>query len=259
MEYSKIGLAADFPREYDDSTAAPAAPLNFWAQCGNGQAALHWTEADHATSYTIWRAASGGRYGRVAVIAVPATGWDLGTSYTDTGLTNNAAYYYILTSENAHGRSAASLALEVTPGLRGSNKLAGRPIGSGGNPALAFDGLLTTYFEAANGWAGLDLGRPCVITEIRYSPRSDNTDTTARMCRGEFQGANDSAFTNPTTLYKVLATKGGAGTPVLIPQAIFNAAPFRYVRYIGPSGRSLVGEIEFYGYASDGAGIEPLQ
>jgi hypothetical protein len=87
-----------------------------------------------------------------------------------------------------------------------------------------------------------------VITQIRYSPRSDNTDTTARMCGGEFQGADDANFTHPVTLYKVLATKGGAGTPVLIPQGIFNSTPFRYVRYIGRSGNSLVGEIEFYGY-----------
>jgi hypothetical protein len=259
MEYSKIGLTADFPREYDDSTAGPAAPLNFWAQSGNGQAALHWTEADHATSYSIWRTAPGGRYARVGVRAVPATGCDLGTSYIDTGVSNNATYYYAVTSENAHGRSAPSLALKVTPSPRGSNKLVGRPIGSGGDPALAFDGQLTTYFETANGWAGLDLGRPCVITEIQYSPRSDNTDTTAKMFNGEFQGANNDAFADPVTLYKVLATKGGAGTPVLIPQAIFNATPFRYVRYIGAAGKSLVGEIEFYGYASDGRGLSKLQ
>jgi hypothetical protein len=68
------------------------------------------------------------------------------------------------------------------------------------------------------------------------------------MCGGEFQGANDPDFTNWVTLHRVLGTKGGAGTPVLIPQFIFNSTPFRYVRYVGHLGKSLVGEIEFYGY-----------
>ena len=194
MEYDKIGLTAEFPQEYNDSTAVPAAPINFWAQTGNGQVILHWTEADHASSYSIWRAASGGRYIRVGVSAVPATGWDLGTSYTDTGLTNGSTYDYVVTSENAAGRSGASLDVQVIPNPKGSNKLAGTPIGSGGNPALAFDGNLTTYFDTRHGWVAWTSAnraslrrfgtRPVVITRtprqgcatensrVRTTPRS---------------------------------------------------------------------------------------
>jgi parallel beta-helix repeat protein len=251
MEYDKIGLTADFPKEYNDSSAVPAAPLNIWAETGNTQATLHWTEADHATSYTIKRAAqSGGPYATVGTDPVPATGWDMGTSYTDAGLTNGTTYYYVVTATDATGESPVSLELSVTPNEKGSNKLSGTPIGSGGDYGMAFDGNLTTYFDSPNGWTGLDLGGTYVITKIQYSPRSDNTNTTARMCGGEFQGADDAGFTSPVTLYKVLATKGGAGTPVLIPQAIFNPTPFRYVRFIGRSGKTLVGEIQFYGYAA---------
>jgi hypothetical protein len=250
MEYARIGVTADFPREYDDRNAAPAAPLNLWAQAGNAQARLHWTEVDRATSYVIRRASTpGGPYVRIGTSAVPPAGWDLGTSYTDAGLNNDDSYYYVVAATGVAGEGPASLELKVTPNRKGSNKLVGRVIGAGGNGGLAFDGNLKTYFEAANGWVGLDLGRPCVITEIRYSPRSDNTDTTARMCGGEFQGATDPDFTDPVTLCRVLGTKGGAGTPVLIPQGIFNPTPLRYVRYRGSSGRTLVGEIEFYGYS----------
>lgn len=50
------------------------------------------------------------------------------------------------------------------------------------------------------GWAARDLGKAYIITEIRYSPRSDNTDTTSKLFGGEFQGSNDAKFTNPVTL-----------------------------------------------------------
>jgi hypothetical protein len=90
-----------------------------------------------------------------------------------------------------------------------------------------------------------------VITKIRYTPRSDNTDTTSRMCNGEFQGSNDPDFSNPVTLYKVLATKGGAGTPVLIPQQIHNNTAVRYVRFMGLKNQTTIAELEIYGRAGN--------
>ncbi len=256
MEYDKIGLTKDFPVEYNDLHAAPETPLNLWAQAGNGQATVHWTEVDRATSCTIKRATvPGGPYVTVGTRDVPATGWDLGTSFTDTDLTNGTTYYYNVTSSNEAGPSAASLGVAVTPSTTGSSKLSGTTIGVGGDTQAAFDGNLKTYFECNQGWAGLDLGSPSVITEIRYSPRSDNTDTTAKMSGGEFQGSNDPDFANPTTLFHVLSSKGGAGTPVLIPQAIFSSTPFRYVRYLGHSGKATIGEIEFYGYPASSGGL----
>jgi hypothetical protein len=169
-------------------------------------------------------------------------------------MTNGRTYYYIVAASNKAGESPFSLELQVTPSTTGSNKLTGTTIGTGGNTDDVFDGDLKTCFESDNGWVGLDLGTPSVVTKIRYTPRSDNTDTTSRMCNGEFQGANDSDFNHPVTLFKVLGTKGGAGTPVLIPQAIFNTTPFRYVRDVGPSGKSTIAEMEFYGYAGPSTG-----
>jgi hypothetical protein len=249
MEYDKIGVTADFPAVYNDLSSAPVAPLNFWAQTGDKQASLHWTEADRATTYAIKRATtSGGPYTPVGKSEVPPTGPDLGADFTDTGLTNGVSYYYVVTASNKAGESLPSTEIQVTPNHAGSNKLSGTTIGTGGKTDAAFDGDLKTYFQSPNGWAGLDLGSPNIITELRYSPRSDNTDTTARLCGGKFEASNDPDFTDAVTLYRVLATKGGAGTPVLIPQAIYDKTPYRYVRFIGSSGNSLIGEVEFYGY-----------
>lgn len=39
-----------------------------------------------------------------------------------------------------------------------------------------FDGDVTTFYSAASGsssWIGLDLGKPCIISKIRYLPRTD--------------------------------------------------------------------------------------
>jgi hypothetical protein len=251
MEYAKIGLTPEFPPEYNDLAARPAAPLNVWTHAGNGEATLHWTQADRAATYTIRRALTGQPYAIVATRPVPATGPDQGTSYTDVRLANGTPYYYLVTASNKAGESGFSLPVKVTPDRQGSNKLTGTPIGVGPAIAAATDGNLTTCYENGSGWVGLDLGSPRVITEVRYAPRSDNTDTTAKLCGGEFQGSADADFAHPTTFYKVVATKGGAGVPVLIPQTIYVPAPFRYVRYIGPNGKCTIAEMEFYGHTAN--------
>lgn len=251
MEYDKIGLLPSFPAVYNDSLKAPVAPLNIWAEAGSDSVRLHWTEADRATRYEIWRSSvAGGPYVMVGASAVPATGWDQGTSYTDAHLQNDATYFYVIKSINGAGASPASVEVRAVPNAKGCEPLAGIPIGAGGDFGKAFDGNLATAFESGNGWAGLDLGSPFIITKIYYSPVSRDTGTTARMCRGEFQGAETPDFANPVTLFKVLGTKGGAGTPVLIPQRISVDTAFRYIRFVGPNHSTLVAEIEFYGHSA---------
>jgi hypothetical protein len=249
MDYANIGVTGDFPAAYNDLAARPAAPLNLWAQAGDGQVTLHWTQSDRAQTYTVARAPANGlfQYARIGTVTVPATGPDPGTSFSDTHAANGTPYRYLVLASNQAGESPGSVEIRATPTAGAPGKLTGTLIGGDPKGALAFDGNLHTYFESQNGWAGLDLGGPKIITEIRYAPRADNTGTTARLYGGEFQGAADADFSHPATLYRVTATKGGAGTPVLIPQTIYGATPCRYVRFIGPGGKSLVAEIEFYG------------
>ena len=90
-------------------------PLGLTAVSSNAQATVSWTAVSGATSYNLKRATvSGGPY---TTIATGITG----TSYTDTGLVNNATYYYVVSAVIATGESANSAEAAAIPGGRAVN------------------------------------------------------------------------------------------------------------------------------------------
>lgn len=97
---------------YDNVSLTPSlvpAPTALTASASPSQAALSWTAATGATSYTVQRSlTSGGPYTLVA------TGLAT-TSYTDTGLTNTTTYYYTVTASNASRTSLPSNEVSVLP------------------------------------------------------------------------------------------------------------------------------------------------
>ena len=148
-----------------------------------------------------------------------------------------------------------------------SYKLAGTPIGSQlsvdyGNSsqpsttvntvANAFDGNLNTFFaswERNKTWAGLDLGKPHVITRVGWSPRNDGVGP-KRVVLGLFEGSDDPDFLTSYPLF-IISQEGTIGQ---MDYADVNVSRgFRYVRYVGPSeARCNIAELEFYGYESEG-------
>lgn len=120
--------------------------------------------------------------------------------------------------------------------------------GSSTTKDMAFDSSLVTYYSSTNAsgdWTGLDFGVGVSnwIGRIRYCPRDNFA---ASMVGGIFQGANDSAFSSPVTLYTITnAPPTNQMTLQIISLNLTNK--FCYVRYLGPANANCnVAEIEFY-------------
>ena len=86
----------------------PATPTGLTATAGNQQVSLTWTASATATSYHVKRGTTTG--GPYTTVGSPTT-----TSYTDSGLTNGTAYYYVISAVNSSGESGNSSEVSATP------------------------------------------------------------------------------------------------------------------------------------------------
>ena len=82
---------------------APAAPRKLAAKAGNSQVVLSWTGSSGAISYNIYRSTSSNGEG-----STPYMTGVTGTSFTDTGLTSGATYFYEVTAVNSGSESGKS-------------------------------------------------------------------------------------------------------------------------------------------------------
>ncbi len=128
------------------TSALPATPTSFVATAGDGRVTLSWNAAAGATGYNVKRAtANGGPYGTVAG-NVTATTW------TDTGVTNGTAYYYVVSAVNAAGESPNSAQASATP-------LPPAPPAPTGLTATPGSGKVTLAWNAAAGAANYNVKR----------------------------------------------------------------------------------------------------
>jgi fibronectin type 3 domain-containing protein len=88
-------------------TTAPTQPL---AVPGDGRGVLTWTASPAAASYNVYRSITSGGEG-----TTPLQMGVIGTSYTDSGLTDGAAYFYEITAVDAGGESAPSQEVSASP------------------------------------------------------------------------------------------------------------------------------------------------
>jgi cellulose 1,4-beta-cellobiosidase len=89
--------------------AAPPAPTGLSALAGNTHVTLTWNATATAAGYYLKRTTTnGGPY--LAIVANYN-----GISYTNTGLVNGTAYYYVVSATNAAGESANSPPISVRP------------------------------------------------------------------------------------------------------------------------------------------------
>ncbi len=91
--------------------SAPTAPTGLAAAVGNGTVTLTWNSGGGATSYNVQRGtATTGPFTAIGTVTSPAP-----ATFTDTGLTNGATYYYVVSGTNSAGTSPNSAPVAATP------------------------------------------------------------------------------------------------------------------------------------------------
>ncbi len=169
----------------------PGAPTGVVATAGNAQVGLTWAASGGATSYHVKRATvSGGPYTQVAA---PTT-----TAYTDTGLTNGTAYYYVLTALNTAGESGNSSQVTATP-----------TAGSTPDVTITVDPTnkhaISPYIYGLNFYSGAPLG----VTFDRAGGNrwtAYNWETNASNAGSDYLYENDSYLSSSTTPTEAVRT-----------------------------------------------------
>ena len=87
----------------------PAAPGGLTATPGNGQVGLSWSAVSSASGYYIKRSlVSGGSYNNIATNSASLT-------FTNTGLANGTAYYFVVSALNLAGEGSNSAPVSAVP------------------------------------------------------------------------------------------------------------------------------------------------
>lgn len=127
----------------------PLAPTNLTAVGGNKRVTLSWTASVGATGYNVYKSTTkGGPYN--IVNKAPITG----TGYTDTKVSNNTQYFYVVTAINANGSSIYSNEASAKPSSSGTTVTL-LPVGDtyvdSSVPYSNFGGNPNLYVSAING------------------------------------------------------------------------------------------------------------
>ena len=134
------------------TNGAPSIPDNLGATANSTQVVLNWSIAAGATNYVVkYSTTNGGPYTTIA--SLPAT------TYTNTGLTIGATYYYVVSAVNAAGASSNSIPVGVTTAFPPVNLALNKPAtvsstqsGYPGN--LAVDGITSgDAYRWASAWS----------------------------------------------------------------------------------------------------------
>ena len=173
-------------------------------------------------------------------------------------VTNQAAFRYLRYLSPANGFGNIAEVAFYTPGHHIS-QVSGTILGTAGaatnTSANVFDWDITTFYDSTNAngnWAGLDLGSPNVITNVRYCPRSGYDSL---MLNGIFQGANRPDFSDAVNLLTITNPPPDA---TLTAQAVTNPTAFRYVRYLSPANsHGDIAEAQFFSSTPAAGGAVP--
>ena len=169
-------------------TSAPSAPTGLMATAANAQVTLSWNASSGASTYYVKRATTNG--GPYTQISAPTA-----TNFTDTGLANGTAYYYVVSAGNSYGQSANSSQVSATPAA--SVAIPPAPTGLAATPGNATVSLVWT---ASTGATSYHVKRS-ITSGSGYAQVGAPTAT----------NFNDTSLTNGTTYYYVVSAVNSAG------------------------------------------------
>jgi len=158
----------------------PTAPTGILLTAGNAQVTLSWNSVPGATSYNIYWSNTPG------VTKTNGTEIKGVTSpYTHTGLTNYAAYYYVVTAVNSAGESIESNQVSVIPGT----------LAPTGVSAIAGDKQVTISWNYISGASSY---------KIYWSVKPGVTTTNGTEIDGAISPYTQTGLTNGTTFYYIV-------------------------------------------------------
>ncbi|MFN0222451.1 pectinesterase family protein [Paenibacillus sp. KR2-11] len=177
------------------SAAVPAAPSGLKAETGDARVQLTWGTVTDATYYNVRRSqTSGGGYSTIAEKLQAGAG-AASASYTDSSVTNNTTYSYVVTALNASGESGPSAEVQATPSGQGV------PAAPANVTAAPGDGELTLAWTSVPGAAAYEVKRSTTPGGPYSSVAADVTGTS-------FLNAG---LTNGTLYYYVVSAVNAAG------------------------------------------------
>lgn len=183
--YNSAGQSANSAEASATPVApAPPTPTGLAATAGNAQVNLTWNASAGATSYHVKRSTTSGAETQ---IAAPAS-----NSYTDTGLTNGAKYFYVVSAVDSGGESANSAEVSATP--------AAPPATPAGLQATAGNAEVNLTWSASAGATTYNLKR----STTDGGPYSTIASPAAT-------NYSDTSVTNGTTYYYVVSAVNSAG------------------------------------------------
>jgi fibronectin type 3 domain-containing protein len=200
--YNSAGQSADSADvSATPALAPPLTPTGLEAKAGNAQVSLTWTGSSGASSYQVKRSASSGAETQISVAT--------SSTYTDTGLTDGAKYYYVVAAVNSGGDSANSSEVSATPTAPQT-----APVTPTGLQATAGDAHVSLSWNASAGAASYDLKR---------STTSGGPYSTA-VASPSATSYTDTSVTTGTTYYYVVSAMNSVGQSANSAQASATAA-----------------------------------
>jgi uncharacterized protein (DUF1800 family)/fibronectin type 3 domain-containing protein len=227
----------------DPASATPLAPpTSLKAEAGDQKVALTWVASTGATGYVVMRGLVGRR--RVPVAEVT------GTSYLDTGLTNDTTYVYRVRAKAPNSLSRGSELVSATPKAAPDPKPTTAPTlsGTGG------DGLIDLSWTAVTGATSYKVfnvtsGTPALVTTVttrtfRHTPLPNGTAVSYQVAGTNSGGDGPSsnvatATPNPPIAAPTnLSATPGNGAVTLSWTPVSGATKYRVYRALASNGQT---------------------